>query len=85
MKLEFVDALTLSHPFVKGFEDVTYCLSDEEVRLVAQGEVTDAIRQRKKEDIAGKEGASTVYSTNFFIGLVIEPKQRAFCPVSLRE
>jgi poly(A) polymerase len=79
MKLEFVDALTLAHPFVKGFEDVVYCLSDEEVRLVAQGDISETVRQRKKEDVIGKESASTVFSTNFFIGLAIEPKQRAFC------
>ncbi|EPQ58947.1 poly A polymerase [Gloeophyllum trabeum ATCC 11539] len=75
MKLEFVDSLTLAHPFIKGFEQVSYCLSEEEVRAVAQGEISEAIRKRKKEDIEGKEGASTVYSTTFYIGLAIEPKQ----------
>ncbi|KAG6900418.1 hypothetical protein C0993_010806 [Termitomyces sp. T159_Od127] len=76
MKLEFVDSLTLAHPFIKGFEQVSYCLSDEEVQLVAQGEISDAIANRKKEDIDDKEGASFVYSTTFYIGLAIEPKQR---------
>ncbi len=78
MKLEFVDALTLAHPFVKGFEQVVYCLNDEEVRAVAQGEISDAIAARKKEDIEGKEGAGPVHSTTFYIGLLIEPKQRKF-------
>jgi poly(A) polymerase Pap1 len=82
MKLEYVDSLTLAHPFVKGFEQVSYCYSDEEVRAVAQGEVSDTIKCRKKEDIEGKEGASTVHSTTFYIGLMIEPKQRAY-PVFL--
>lgn len=77
MKLEYVDSLTLAHPFVKGFEQVSYCLSDEEVRAVAQGEISDAIAKRKKEDIEGKEGASPVHSTTFYIGLAIEPKPRA--------
>lgn len=76
MKLEFVDSLTLAHPFIKGFDQVAYCLNEEEVRAVAQGEISSAIAARKKEDITGKEGAGPVYSTTFYIGLLIEPKQR---------
>jgi poly(A) polymerase len=76
MKLEYVDSLTLAHPFIKGFNQVSYCLSEEEVHKVAQGEITDTIANRKKEDIEGKEGASVVHSTTFYIGLAIEPKQR---------
>lgn len=76
MKLEYVDSLTLAHPFVKGYDQVSYCLSEEEIRAVAQGEISDAIAKRKKEDIEGKEGAGLVYSTTFYIGLAIEPKQR---------
>ncbi|OCH94279.1 poly-A polymerase [Obba rivulosa] len=75
MKLEYVDSLTLAHPFIKGFEQVSYCLSDEEVRAVAQGDISEAIAKRKKEEIEGKEGASAVYSTTFYIGLAIEPRQ----------
>lgn len=87
MKLEFVDALTLAHPFVKGFDQVVYCLNEEEVRAVAQGEISDAIAARKKEDIEGKEGAGPVHSTTFYIGLLIEPKQRTFpfLPLRLRK
>lgn len=76
MKLEYVESLTLAHPFIKGFEQVSYCLVDDEVRAVAQGEISEAVAKRKKEDIEGKEGASTVYSTSFYIGLAISPKQR---------
>ncbi|KAF8214198.1 Poly(A) polymerase central domain-containing protein [Mycena galopus ATCC 62051] len=75
MKLEYVDSLTLAHPFIKGFEQTLYCITDEEVRLVAQGEISDAVVKRKKEDIEGKEGGGVVYSTTFYIGLMIEPKQ----------
>lgn len=75
MKLEYVDSLTLAHPFIKGFEQLLYCLTDEEARLVAQGEISDAVLKRKKEDIEGKEGGGVVYSTTFYIGLQIEPKQ----------
>jgi poly(A) polymerase len=76
MKLEFVDSLTLAHPFIKGFDQCFYCLNDEEVRAVAQGEVSEVISRRKKEDVEGKEGMSTVYTTTFYIGLAIEPKPR---------
>lgn len=78
MKLELVESLTLAHPFVKGFEQVAYCVSDEEIRLVAQGEMSPAIAKRKAEDIEGTEGARPVYSTTFYVGLGIEAKQRGW-------
>ena len=78
MKLEYVESLALAHPFIKGFEQISYCLNDEEVRAVAQGEISEAVAKRKKEDIEGKDGASAVYSTTFYIGLAVEPRQRAF-------
>lgn len=76
MKLEYVDSLILAHPFIKGFDQVSYCLSDEEIRAVAQGEISEAVSKRQEEDIIGKDGAGPVYSTTFYIGLAIEPKQR---------
>jgi len=78
MKLECVDSLTMVHPFTKGFEQVSYCISDDEAHAVAQGENWESISNRKKEDIEGKEGASTVYSTTFYIGLAIAPKACAY-------
>ena len=84
MKLEYVDSLILAHPFIKGFDQVSYCLSEDEVRAVAQGEISDAIANRKKEDIEGKEGAGPVYSSTFYIGLAIEPKP-GNCLVFFRE
>ncbi|KAF8622202.1 hypothetical protein AX15_007307 [Amanita polypyramis BW_CC] len=75
MKLEYVDSLTLAHPFVRGFDQVSHCLNEEEVHAVAQGEIAEVISGRKKEDIDGKEGAYPVYTTTFYIGLAIEPKQ----------
>lgn len=74
MKLEYVDSLILSHPFIKGFEQVSHCISREEVCQVAQGQISDAIAKRTKADIEGIEDASTVYSTTFYIGLLVEPK-----------
>lgn len=81
MKLEYVESLALAHPFIKGFEQVSYCLTDEEARAVAQGEISEAIAKRKKEDIEGAEGGSAVYSTTFYIGLVVEPRQRTSSPI----
>ncbi|KAI5123418.1 hypothetical protein M0805_006123 [Coniferiporia weirii] len=75
MKLEYVESLTLAHPFIKGFDQTLHCLNDEEVRACASGELPDAVARRKKEDTEGKEGASTVHTTTFYIGLAIEPKQ----------
>lgn len=75
MKLEYVDSLILAHPFIKGFDRVSYCLSDDEMHMVAQGDISDAIAKRTKQDIEGKDGCSVVYSTTFYIGLAIEPKQ----------
>ncbi|KAG1805722.1 Poly(A) polymerase central domain-containing protein [Suillus subaureus] len=74
MKLEYVDSLILAHPFIKGFDQILHCITEEEVRQVAQGQISDVIAKRAKADIEGLDGASTVYSTTFYIGLLIEPK-----------
>lgn len=79
MKLEYVDSLILAHPFIKGFEQTSYCASPDEIRAVAQGEISEAIKKRKPEDIEGKEGGGPVYSTTFYIGLAIEPKPGTSC------
>ena len=78
MKLELVDTLTLAHPFIKGFDQVAYCVSDDEIRLVAMGETTPTIARRGAEDIEGIEGARPVYSTTFYVGLETEANQRAW-------
>lgn len=75
MKLEYVESLILAHPFVKGFDQVSHCLNEEEIKMVAQGEASDVIANRKKDDIEGKDEAGSVYSTTFYIGLAIEPRQ----------
>lgn len=69
--------LDIAHPFVKGFEQVAYCLTEEEVRLAAQGDWTDELKARTEADVAGKEGAKTIWTMTFYIGLQIKPKQRA--------
>ena len=75
MKLELVKSLTLAQPFVKSFDQVAYCVSDEEARLVVQGGTTEAIAKRKAEDV---EGVRPVYSTTFYVGLGMKTKQRAW-------
>ena len=77
MKLEFVESLTLAHPFIKGFDQVSYCLNEEEIRSVASGQISEAIARRTADDIIKVEGAKAVYTTTFYIGLLIEAKQRA--------
>lgn len=80
MKLEYVDSLTLAHPFIRGFDQTCYCISDEEVRAVAQGDIAETVLKRKQENIEGNEGASIVYSTTFYIGLAIERKPGKLTP-----
>ena len=75
MKLEYVESLVIAHPFIKGFDQEVYCLTDEEVRAVAEGEISATLLKRKKDDCEGKEGR-VVYTTTFYIGLAVEPKQR---------
>ncbi|KAI0677265.1 polymerase [Trametes maxima] len=75
MRLEFVDALKLAHPFTKGIEKVYYCVSEEEAQAVARGEVPDTVAQRKQEEVADNKTAITMYTTSFFIGLSIKPKE----------
>ncbi|KAN0136986.1 hypothetical protein V8E53_004983 [Lactarius tabidus] len=75
MKLELVESVTLAHPFVKGFHQVAYCVSDEEVRLVARGGTTEAVAKRKLE--AEVEGVRLAYSTTFYVGIGMKAKQRS--------
>jgi poly(A) polymerase len=75
MKLEYVDSLVIAHPFIKGFDQQVYCLTDEEVRVVAEGEFSPDLLKRKKEDCDEKEGR-VIYTTTFYIGLAVEPRQR---------
>lgn len=80
MKLEFVESLQLAHPFIKGFEQTAYCLTPEEVKAAAEGDVSDVVARRKKEDVETQEGFRTVFTTTFYIGLAVEPKPRKYVP-----
>lgn len=76
IKLEYVDALVLAHPFIRGFDQIHHCLTEEEIHNAAQDEISEAVSRRAKTDIEGKEGAATLYTTTFYIGLAIEKKSR---------
>ncbi|KAI6127418.1 Poly(A) polymerase central domain-containing protein [Pisolithus croceorrhizus] len=78
MKLEFVDTLICAHPFIKGFDQVSYCLSQEEMNQVAEGQISETIAKRNMASIEGSPESKTVYSTTFFIGLLIQPKPSGF-------
>ncbi|KAI6018314.1 Nucleotidyltransferase, class I, C-terminal-like protein [Pisolithus marmoratus] len=82
MKLEFVDTLICAHPFIKGFDQVSYCLSHEEMKQVAEGRISELIAKRNKVDIEGAPDSKTVYSTTFFIGLLIQPKPNISYPTT---
>lgn len=91
MKLELVPTLLCAHPFIKGFNQESVCHTDEEVRQVAMGEAPAAVAERTKLQELPKEGEAkekdeqdadkgrrTIYTTTFYIGLQIEPRQRTF-------
>lgn len=92
MKLELTPTLMCAHPFVKGFDQVSECHSDDEVRSVATGDIPEEVANRtkmeelptegeaaKKKDEAEQqqkpEGHRTIWTTTFYIGLCIEPRQ----------
>ncbi|KAK4057582.1 polynucleotide adenylyltransferase [Microbotryomycetes sp. JL221] len=73
MKLEYVDTLTLAHPYVKGFDRVNYCVDETEQRAVSIGEVPQAVAVRTESDMVEGQGG-VVHTTTFYIGLMIERK-----------
>mgnify|MGYP001597246539 CR=1 FL=1 len=71
MKLEYVETIKLAHPYLKGFDQVSHCLTVPERELVARGDIPLAVSERTEEDLT-PEAAGTVWTTTFFIGLVID-------------
>ncbi|KAJ1024188.1 hypothetical protein NDA16_003027 [Ustilago loliicola] len=49
MKLELVPTITCAHPFIKGFDQVSECYNDHEVRLVATGDIPEEVAQRTQK------------------------------------
>lgn len=77
MKLENVEQVKIAHPYVKGFERVFYCLSTEESSAVMNGLLSAEVSARTKESVEGVEGATAVWTSFFFIGLLIETNKGA--------
>ncbi|EPQ26251.1 uncharacterized protein PFL1_06186 [Pseudozyma flocculosa PF-1] len=94
MKLELVPTLICAHPFVKGFDQVSECWNDHEVRMVATGDIPDEVAKRTKVEALPegeaavqeaaqeakkveqvKEGHRMIWTTTFYIGICIEPRQ----------
>ncbi|KAF8311151.1 Poly(A) polymerase [Clavulina sp. PMI_390] len=74
LKLEFVEGLMLAHPYVKGIEHKVFCKSEEELDLVTRGTFTPAILQQTEEDIQDVPGARIAYTSTYYVGLGIRPK-----------
>jgi poly(A) polymerase len=58
MKLELVPTLMCAHPFVKGFDQVSLCYDDAEVRMVATGNVPEEVANRTKQEDLPKDVSS---------------------------
>lgn len=79
-QLEYVDGLSLAHPFVDSFDNVSYCsaTSDDESQLVMTGNIPLEIAKRTKEEYENKADTLKVYTCSWFIGLLLEPKDREY-------
>lgn len=74
LKLEFVESLKLAHPYIKGFDRVTHCISEEEVNDVAFNKTSEVAMNRTEEEAAKEPFHRTLYTTTFYIGLLIDRK-----------
>lgn len=74
--LEYVDGLSLAHPFVESYDLVSYCsaTSDDESQLVMTGNIPTEIAKRTKEEYENKPDILKVHTCSWFIGLLLEPK-----------
>ena len=75
-QLEYVDTLSLAHPFVDGFDRVNYCVTSDESQIIMTGELPADIAARTKEECGENPNLLKVYTTSFFIGLMVEPRDR---------
>lgn len=60
MKLELVPTLVCAHPYTKGFEQISECHSDEELRQVATGDIPEEVAKRTKMEALSKQDEATV-------------------------
>lgn len=74
LRLENIDAMKMAHPFIKGFDRVSHCISEEEVTEAAFNRISDAVANRTEEEMKASPFSRTVYSSTFYVGLGIMPK-----------
>lgn len=67
-KLEILDTIELAHPFVKTFDKVYSCSSDEEAMRIADGETLPTAGD---ESANGNGSQTAVHTTTLYIGLEI--------------
>ena len=82
-KLESVDNLCLAHPFVKGFDKVHHCATEQEANDVSHGIYNLKPTSERSGTDSSKNGSENgsetsayliIYTTTFYVGLSVEPR-----------
>lgn len=63
--------IQVTRPFIKGFEKIYHCISDDERRAATEGRFADL---KAAEGRPAGDNTTTVYTTTFFLGLEFKPK-----------
>ncbi len=79
MKLEFVDGVTVAHPFTKSFDAVYYCKDDAESDAIVQGDFPLDVIKRTLDDVKDIPTHRSVCTATFYVGLGLRPKQSTWC------
>jgi poly(A) polymerase len=79
MKLELAENLEIAHPFIKGFERVTLCRTEEEKKNAQNGKLPeDMPSSEDNKDLKAVENGTTepvkVWTTIFYVGLAATPR-----------
>jgi poly(A) polymerase Pap1 len=77
-KLEISEGIKLAHPFNKGFDEEVVCNNEDDAFRVARGEAPVSSGDTASDEAEEK---ITVYTTSFYVGLIMENSMR--CDVSL--
>jgi len=79
IKLEYVENLVLAHPFIKGFDNSFVCTSEESQINAGRGlpipETSEDTSSKSTDE--PKKTPLMIYTTTFYIGLEIEPRQKS--------
>ncbi|KAL1706819.1 Poly(A) polymerase central domain-containing protein [Schizophyllum commune] len=63
--------IQVTRPFIKGFEKIYHCISDDERRAATEGRFADL---KAADGRPVGDNTTTVYTTAFFLGLEFKPK-----------